>query len=468
MILYFVLLATSSFLLLKFLDLLLHNIDRFKLLMSLKKSKHFTTQNILLVITYSLVFIYCLSQEAIYSYDTYDYLKAMPYRQLGYVIFVKSFSYIFGSYFDIAVVMFQTIFSLLAIHYFYTKVSKLLVLNIFLKLPLLAILIFPFFQPLSIANNICSEGLGYGLYLLFVAIGMDILFNNNSKNLKYYTIIYLSLVFIRSQFIFSTLIFAGVYFLMYRKSIRRKKHLIRITIFCGIILIASVTERSYHKLKDGFFKPTPLGYTSASTAPIYVSDQADYRLIEDPHYRTIFKRSYATLIEKNILLKPNQTPLEDYMNFHNDLPKICNQTVSRQAIDYYNLIEVPAELNEKQALSYSYFEAEAACKVFTKVLIQDNFKKWIRLFYTNITYGFYTPFLFFTIVFLFFFSLIKTVFYYKKSYAILFLLSSLILSNALFIAFASHSIMRYLFYNYALIFLLFISAFKLIKLGSKD
>jgi len=33
----------------------------------------------------------------------------------------------------------------------------------------------------------------------------------------------------------------------------------------------------------------------------------------------------------------------------------------------------------------------------------------------------------------------------------------------LFIAFASHSIMRYLFYNYALLFLLFISTVKLLK-----
>lgn len=436
--------------------------------MHLAQKNSFKKSQVLLLFLYVCVFIFCVSQEAIYSYDTYDYLKAMPYRQLGYVLFAKSFSYIFGSYFDIAVVMFQTIFSLLAVHYFYTKVSKLLVLNIFLKLPLLAILIFPFFQPLSIANNICSEGLGYGLYLLFVAIGMDILLSNNYKNLKYYTIVYLSLVFIRSQFIMSTLIFAGVYFLMYRKTIRHKKHLIRITIFCGIILIASVTERSYHKLKDGFFKPTPLGFTSASTAPIYVSDREDYKLIADADYRAIFKKSYATLIEKNLLLRANQTPLEDYMNFHNDLPKICNQTLSQQGIDYYSAAQLPEGLNEKQALSYPYFETEAACKIFTIVLIQDNFKKWIRLFYTNITYGFHTPFLFFTVVFLFFFSLIKTVFYYKKSYAILFLLSSLILSNALFIAFASHSIMRYLFYNYALIFLLFISTLKLIKLGSKD
>ena len=468
MISHLVFLSTTSFLLLKYLDILLQETDLFNPLMSKQKSKHFTTQNLLLLIVYSFVFIFCVSKDAIYSYDTYDYLKAMPYRQLGYVIFVKSFSFLFGSYFDVAVVIFQTIFSLFAIHYFYKKVSKLFALNTLLKLPLLVILIFPFFQPLSIANNICSEGIGYGLYLLFVAIGMDMLFQRKYKNLKYYVFVYLSLVFIRSQFIFSTLIFAGVYFLMHRKSILHKKHLIRITIYCGIILIASLTERSYHKLKDGFFKPTPLGYTSASTAPIYVSDQQDYALIEDADYRAIFKISYDTLIEKNLLLKPNQTPLENYINFHNDLPKICNQTVSQQAIDYYTVAELPKRLNEKQALSYPYFEAEAACKVFTMVLIQDNFKKWIRLFYTNITYGFYTPILFFIVVFLFFFSLFKTLFSYKKNYAILFLLSSLILSNALFIAFASHSIMRYLFYNYALIFLLFISTLKLIKLGPKD
>ncbi|MBU2919962.1 hypothetical protein KO504_01285 [Winogradskyella psychrotolerans] len=387
----------------------------------------------------------------------------MPYRQLGYVIFLKSFSFLFGLHFDVVVVTIHAIFSLFGVHFFYKKATSLFNLNNLYKFFIIAILLFPFFPPLLIANNLCSEGLGYGLYLIFIAIGVDILFNNKQEYIKYYIIVFLGLVFMRSQFIISTLIFAGVYFLIHRKYIFKRKHLLTILVMCGVVLIASLTERSYHKLKDGFFKPTPLGYTSASTAPIYLSDSTDYLLIEDKDYREILKISFDTLIKKDLLLKANETPKQDYLFFHNNLPKICNQTVRKQGVEYYLKKEQPKEWSFNQAASYPYFETEAACKVYTFTLIRTNFGKWLQLFYTNITHGFYTPLLFFFVVIMFFFSLIKTTFYYKRSYAILFLLSSLILSNALFIAFASHSIQRYLFYNYALLFLLFISTIKLLK-----
>lgn len=425
--------------------------------------KNLSVSKYILFSVYLCIFLFCIINDPIYSPDTYSYLRSMPYRQLGYVIFLKGFSAVFGSYFDVVVVFIHAIFSLFAVHYFYSKMSSLFKLNIVLKIPLLAILLFPFFPPLSIANNLCSEGLSYGLYLLFIGIGMDMLFNTKHKNLKYFLIVYLALVFTRSQFVFSTLIFAGVYILIYRKSIFQRKHILHTLVLCGIIIIASITERTYHKLKDGFFKPTPLGYVSASTAPIYVSNKTDASLIVQKDYKEIFQISYDSLVKKDLLLKPNQTPREDYLFFHDNLPKICNQTVLDQAVRYYSTKKLPEGLSKKQVLSYPFFESEAACKVFTITLIKDNFKNWIQLYFTNISYGFYSPILLFFVIFMFFFSLIKTTVHYHKKYAILFLLSSLILSNALFIAFASHSIMRYLFYNYALLFLLCISMLKLLK-----
>ena len=428
-----------------------------------KQFKQLSTENLLLLVIYFCVLIFCLFSDYIYSFDTYSYLRAMPYRQMGYVVFIKSFSYVFGSYFEEFVVFVHAIVSLFGVHYFYKQVSSIFNLNNVLKFILVGILLIPFFPPLLIANNLCSEGLGYGLYLLFIAIGLNILFKNKRKDIKFYVIIFLLLVSIRSQFLISTLIFAGVYFLMYRKSLFQKKHILTITVFCGIVLVASISERTYHKLKDGFFKPTPLGFTSASTAPIYISDTTDYLLIDQRDYREILKMSYSTLTKKDLLLKPNQTPEEDYVFFHKNLPKICNQTVREEGVSYYFKKTVPKDWSENQANSYPFFETEAACKVYTFTLIKAHFNKWVRLFYTNLTYGFYSPLLLFFVVIIFFFSLIKTTFYYQKKYAILFLLSSLILSNALFIAFASHSIQRYLFYNYALLFLLFISTLKLLK-----
>lgn len=431
--------------------------------MMFQNYKHVPKESVFLFVCYCTVFLFCIFTDAIYSPDTYSYLRAMPYRQLGYVLFLKSFSFVFGTYFNFAVVFTHTVFSLFAVHYFYKKVVQIFKLVGLSKVVILIILVFPFFPPLYIANNLCSEGLSYGLYLLFVAIGLDFLINNRRKQLYYYLIVYLILITMRGQFIFSTLIFAGVYFLIHRKTIFERAHIVCLIALCGIIGVSSLTERSYHKLKDGFFKATPLGFVSASTAPIYVSDTTDYKLIEQEDYREILRISYDTLIQKDLLLKPNQTPKQDYLFFHENLPKICNQTVLEQAVNFYTNKNLPEGLTEQQILSYPFFEADAACKVFTITLIKDNFNKWIQLFYTNITYGFYSSIFFFFVVFMFIFSLIKTLFAYQKHYAILFLLSSLILSNALFIAFASHSIMRYLFYNYALLFLLFISSLKLMK-----
>lgn len=420
------------------------------------------TEKYLLLLAYLIVLLYCLFNEPIYSPDTYSYLNAMPYRQMGYVVFFKVFSTVFGAYFDVAVVAFHALFSLFGVHYFFKKASKLFQLKTLLKISLLIILLFPFFPPLSIANNLCSEGLGYGLYLIFIALGMDILFNKKQQHLKYYAIIYLLLISIRSQFIFSTLIFAGTYVLMYRKTIFQKKHIINILVFCGLILVASLTERTYHKMKDGFFKPTPLGYTSASTAPIYLSERIDYKLFENEDYKEIFIRSYDTLVHKDLLPKPEFSTKEVYKFFHDNLPKICNQTVRAQGVDYYLNKPTPEQWSENQVASYLYFETEAACKEFTKVLILNNFKQWSKLYYTNIAYGFKSQLLLWFVILAFSFSLIMSFLKECKRYVVIFLLSSLILSNAMFIAFASHSIQRYLFYNYALIFLLFISIYNLV------
>ncbi|WP_045472803.1 hypothetical protein [Winogradskyella sp. PG-2] len=430
--------------------------------MIINKLKRVTTQNILLLIVYGFVFVFCLFNEAIYSYDTYDYLKAMPYRQLGYVIFVKAFSFIFGSFFNIAIVLFQTLFSLLSVNYFYKKTQSLFDLNLILSLVLIVILLLPFFSPLSIANNICTEGLSYGLYLLFISIGIDILFNQKFKNILYFAIVYVAMIFVRGQFLFSTLIFAAVYFLIYRKTILKKKHCINIIIFICIPIIISLGERTYHKLKDGIFKPTPFSFVNASTIQFYIANASDSLLIKNKNNKAIFNLCIEELDKKGLLLNSNTSTEDAYRFFHTNLPMICNQTVHASGKAYLQA-KNPTSNNYKYDVARAYFDIEAACKDITITLISNNFNKWIPLYYKNISFGFYSPVVLFFIIFIMIFSFIKTIFSYQKKYALLFLLSSLVLSNAMLVAFASHSIMRYLFYNYALLFLIFISTIKLFK-----
>ncbi|WP_157957312.1 hypothetical protein [Winogradskyella tangerina] len=432
------------------------------------KLKNLSISSYVLLSSYLIVFLFCILTDPIYSPDTYSYLRAMPYRQMGYVMFLKAFTTLFGTYFDVAAVAFHAAFSLISVHYFFSKISKLFQLKIYLKIPVIILLLFPFFPPLSIANNVVSEGLGFGLYLIFIATGLDIILNNNTKNFKYYLIAYLALISVRSQFIFTTLIFAGTYFLIHRKQILQKKHILRIAFFCGVMVIASLTERSYHKLKDGFFKPTPLGFTSAATAPIYLSEREDYKLFENEDYKNIFRWSYDSLVIKDLLIKPEYTTKEAYKFFHDNLPKICNQTVREVGKAYYSEKSFPEDWTENQRNSSIFFETEAACKAYTKTLILNNFKPWAKLYYANISYGFKSQLLLWFVVVMFFFSLIKSLQSYQRRYIVVFVLSSLILSNAMFIAFAVHSIQRYLFYNYSLIFLLFLSTYNLVIRGQKS
>ncbi|WP_370391774.1 hypothetical protein [uncultured Winogradskyella sp.] len=413
------------------------------------------------------VFLYCILNEPIYSPDTYSYLKAMPYRQLGYVIFLKAYKVFFGNFFNLAVIATQVIFSLTGVAFFIKKLTELIPLNLISKLILLLILLFPFFPPLSIANNIASEGLGYGFFLFFITTGLDIVITGNKKNLILFALSYLGLVFMRGQFFYTPLVFALLYVIIHKKQIFDKKRIFIILVFIGSIALASIIERSYHKLKDGFFKPTPLAFVSASTAPIYLSSKEDAKLFANTDYKSILKRSFDSLEAKGLLANSKQSYNEQYMFFHNNLPKICNQTVHKEALDYY-FENLPKGLSEKQQSSFPYFAAEAAAKQFTKTLITNNLSEWLVLFFHNVSHGFFSPLIFVLLVLIFAISLVKQFYKSNRNYVVPLVLSSLILSNSVLIAFASHSIMRYLFYHYALLFLLFISTLKLLNVGKRN
>ena len=143
--------------------------------------KRLFDKKLILWVIYLMVFLFVVTNDAIYSPDTRSYINALPYRHLGYVIFVKVLAFIFNDFFDLGILMVQAAFSLAAVHVFFKKISRLLRLNSLAKIVLIVVLLFPFFKPLSVANNICPEGISYGIYLLFVAYGLDLLFNENRK-----------------------------------------------------------------------------------------------------------------------------------------------------------------------------------------------------------------------------------------------------------------------------------------------
>lgn len=435
----------------------------------MKPKQIFKENNILLVI-YAIVFFCLIFQKAIYSPDTYGFLKAMPNRHLGYVLFLKLFTFLSSDAFDFAVKSFQILFSLVSIHFFLKKVSQLLTLNTLFKSIVLLALLFPLFPPLNATNNLCPEGISYSLYLLFVAFNLDFLFNNNTKSFKLALLVFVALVFTRGQFMFSYLIFALVFYLKHRSQLKSKTNILKLLVLVFIPVVVILGEMSYHKLKDGIFMTTPFGFTNMSSAAYYISEKDDALLIENQDYNTIFKTSYEALKQKELLMssQPNSNYKDNYAFFHDHIPQICNRTAYKIARAYFLNKDIGSSEITKSAIAQSFYKAEKANKEITLILIRKNFKKWIQLYFANLSHSFYSPIFFFLIVFMFIYSSFKVFTTNHKWYAILFIFTALSLSNAILIAIFSHSIMRYVFYNYILILLSLIIVFKLMRHGIKD
>lgn len=428
------------------------------------KSKQIFKEHNLLLVTYSVIFFFLIFQKAIYSPDTYGYLLAMPYRHLGYVIFAKTFYFIFGDFFDIAVVAFQSLFCLGSIHLLFKTISSLLKLNIVLKSMMLLVLFFPLFEPLSVANNICPEGISYPLYLIFVSLNLKFLFDANSKVLKFIVLCFLALVFTRGQFIFSGLIFSFVYILKHKNYLFKKNIFTRLLVLIFMPILVVLGEKSYHKLKDGIFMTTPFGFVNLSSAAYYVSNKEDATNFTNTDFKAIFEKSHEELERKHLLMSSQpKSSYEDYYDFfHNHIPQICNQTTFITSQNYF------LDKNPEMPIAASYYNAEKASKAIAITLIQHNFKKWIQLFMANILHSFYTIFLLLFVLASLIYSLIKMFGSFHKWYALLFIFSALTLSNAVLIAIASHSIMRYTFYNYTFILLTLFMAYKIVRYGIKD
>ncbi len=412
--------------------------------------------SLLFYFVYGFCFLFLIFQDAIYTPDTNSYLKSLIYRSSGYPTFLFFFKNLFRNYFDIAVVSFQLLFGFLSTHIFITKVSYLLKLNVLEKIGLLLILLFPFFSPLYVANNICSEGLSYPLYLLMISFALDFLFSNNKKSFKFLLGSFVLLSLTRGQFLLSPLIIAFIYILINRETIKLKTNLFKIALLLLSIVSSVFIDKLYHKIVNDYFVSTPFTYINASTSALYVSNEADNNLFKEDD-KIIFETTYNSISNKGLILssKKRENYEAYYMHFHNNLIPICNQTLSPVGRNYYrnkyNLTDREAIIKNEQTAKNIYF-----------TLVKNNFNKYIKLFYHNIINGLYSQYLFFFLIIVSVYSLYKTFTSKEKHFPLLFLLSIFPMSNSFIVAFACHSIQRYIFYNYSLIFLTLLITIKLL------
>lgn len=388
----------------------------------------------------------------------------MPQRHPGYVIVLKISQFIFGNYYATAIVIIQAFVLFGAIHFFYNTINRLIKLNVLQNALLIAVLIFPIFPPLSIANNICPESLSYTLYLIYVALISDYIISKHAPKIIIIASVFTALTLIRGQFIISALPLLLVFLIQFKRHKKFKTYLKQSIIFLCFPILVTLIDSSYHKIKDNHFKTTPYGFVNASSLAFFVSKDIDSIKFKSLNEKHVFAQVYDSLKANKLLNNKLDLSFQDnYNNFLLNIGKICNQYIHSINIEYYMTISKKKTTEEQ--FEDAIFKSEKNCKALTLNLIRLNFYNWISFFFKNLSHAFYSVFFLIGIIILFVYSLIKSLKSNNKHLNLLVLFLTLTISNALLISFASHTIMRYLFYNYVLILLSLILLNKVYKNG---
>ncbi len=417
------------------------------------KNLKFSTFDILLFVIYLGIFTYFILQPAIYSPDTNTYFRLHFYRFPGYGLFLRIFDFLFGSFFDTAVVGFQLLFGFISILVISKTCRQLLKLNGYEYLALLILLTFPYFPPLLVGNNLTSEGLSYPLYLFLIAFSIDFLFKNQSIKLIHLSIAFTLLCLTRGQFIIVAPILFALYILKERKNIFTRPKVFFLIILLVLPLVPQTMDRVYHKAAHGFFVTTPFSYVNALTLPIFVSEKKDSALMKTEDEKILFLKTYETidslgLLSSNVL----GDATSKYRVFHNNFPIICNRTFHVPGMNYFE--------PKTDKLGENVVMIEQAAKEMLPVLVKNNFKKYISIYFEGVFHGFKGILIFSIVMLLFIYGLFVSLKKWSLYNSLLLFATLLIISNAFIVAFASHSIMRYLFYNYFFAILIAIVLFR--------
>ncbi|OAB81808.1 hypothetical protein [Cochleicola gelatinilyticus] len=421
---------------------------------SFLKSTGITTKETYGVVALFFVLtIYFILQPPIYSPDTYSYFNAIIFRYPGYVIFLRGLEVVFKGYFDVVAVACQLVLGWIAVFTLYRNCSSIFSLILWQRLFLVALLIVPYFPPLSIGNNLASEGISYPLYLLLMSFSFDMLFIGKYKRILHFSIVFLTLTLTRGQFIVVSLILAFALILKERNQGFKKKHVVYLFILLALPVISKIADSTYRKAVHGFFVATPFSYSNALTLPLYVSKASDSSKIENKDYRNLFVASYKTLDSLGLTSRHvDGSASEKYKPFHENVPIIFNQNYHKKGGAYF--------LKKDSIPDGNILSVEAASKTLLPILIKNNPTEYRNLYFAGMIHGFKSVVILIFVVLLVFYSLWETFRNFTRSNGLLLFSSLLLLSNSMLVAFASHSIARYLFYNYFFALLIGIVLFR--------
>jgi len=406
-------------------------------------------ENTALILCFGLLFLFFIIQPPLYSPDTCSYLKGDIYRLPGYVIFLNVLEATFGASYDVVVVGLHLLVGFTGIWIIYKNFASYFNLKNIAKLLFLAVLIFPYFPPLLTANNLTSEGLAYPMYLALISFSLDFLFRNKRKRIIPLAIVFILLILTRGQFIVFIPIFIFIMVLGMKKQVFKAQNLSLLILIISLPFLSGLMDKTYRKINHGFFEKTPFSYVNATALPLFVSEKDNVDLFSTQAHKTVFNITYNKIDQLDLLSSKVEGNTRDkYLMFHNNFPVICNQNIHKQGRAYFR--------KHDATFLKDFILIEKACKEMFPILLKANFKEWGQLYMSSIIFGFGYIWVLMLVLIVFVASLFSILKKYAKETVFLFFATSLILSNAMITSLATHSIQRYLFYNYFLGFIVVI------------
>jgi hypothetical protein len=217
-------------------------------------------------------------------------------------------------------------------------------------------------------------------------------------------------------------------------------------------------DNTYHKIVHKKFFSTPFTWTIFVTSILYVSDREDVDHIEMEDAKNIFNLIHDKFELKKIGYdkhKYHEAPIDyNYIFYHYEYPTICNQTVQKEAVNYF--------MEKYNDPVLAYLNAEQIHKKIFFNLFVHNFTKWTALSFQSLKMGLGGLSVFLVLIVSLF--LLLNIYFKFGSPIFLFLsfLLMLILMNRFLVSISVHSIIRYFFYtSWIPIFLFFLGLNKM-------
>jgi len=396
--------------------------------------------NSVIGILFLLTCVYVLSMPIGYFPDSAGYMEMAIIRSAGYPLFLKIVQFIFGSYFEFGIIATQVLIGLSAIYFFIYTIRKYISLGFGLTILFTIALLFPYYINGRIANNVLSEALSYSLYLIVIARFIAFFISYEKKQLRYAIPFLCILLLTRTQFYYLIPIAILMIVWCIVKEKQWKQYRILLGVFILLPFITILADKTFHKVVHNSFVSTPWTGIHLAAPAYYVSDAEDEALFTNTGEKQLFREIYQQLNNKNLNI--NNLKLSSGASkttvFVDNYTTIANGTVFQIS---------DAHFDENLSEDERYILVNAINKKMTVALVQNNFRKWIGLYYGNVLYGFGSMEYAFLHAFLLLFSLVML---FKRNDILSRVLSLVLLCavlNVLAISIGIHAVFRYTFYN---------------------